>query len=294
MKSVNTIAIIGGSGLYDFEGLENVVKHDVPTPFGKPSDQIISGDHGNIKVLFLARHGRNHTILPSEVNYRANIYALKSLGAKWCVGVGAVGSLCEEYAPGHIVVPDQVIDWTKNRKGTFFGDGIVAHVSMAEPFCPVLRELLLKSAMTVMNSDKIHSGGTILTIEGPMFSSRAESHLYRSFGAKLITMTNMPEARLAREAEIAYAPLSLVTDYDCWKEEDGHVEVIDILKLLKANAASANKIVLDLISTITDHEPSSIAVDALAKALITDFKYVSSERLVELKPIVGRYINSVQ
>ncbi len=289
MSKKTVLAIIGGSGLYSFAGLSDTQTHDVSTPYGKPSDTILSGKVGDVDVLFLARHGRNHSILPSEVNYQANIYALKTLGAEWCVGVGAVGSLKEEYPPGHIVIPDQSLDWTKGRKGTFFGEGLVAHVSFAEPFCPVLRSLLLQSAKETLSHDIVHDGGTHICIEGPLFSSKAESHLYRSMGAVIIGMTNMPEAKLAREAEISYAGLNLVTDYDCWKENEEAVEVSKVMKVLKENAHKANTLLLNLMTKISATQPSDLARNALSSALVTQFNSVSKERLNDLKPLIERY-----
>ena len=260
------------------------------TPFGNPSDKILSGEIFGVRVLFLARHGRHHSILPSEVNYKANIWALKSLGAEWCIGIGAVGSLKQELAPGHIVVPDQSIDFTKKRSSSFFGEGIVAHVSMAEPFCPSLRKILIDSARNVLPKEIIHIGGSYVCIEGPQFSTKAESEIFRKLGASIIGMTNMPEAKLAREAEIAYSCLNLVTDYDCWHETEEIVDVSTVMKVLKDNAEKANKILVNVIQVIKNARPSVIAQDSLKNAIVTDLAMIPKSVKQSLGPILSRYL----
>ena len=236
---MSTIGIIGGSGIYQLEGIKLIKEHKLETPFGYPSDVIVEAELEGVKAFFLPRHGRGHTILPSEVNYRANIFALKTLGVEYILSVSAVGSLKEELPPRTFVTPDNFIDWTKGKRDrTFFGNGIVAHVSTAYPIDKKLREILSSSCKecNVTSSD----GGTYICIEGPQFSSRAESEVYRGFGASVIGMTNVPESYLAKEAGIAYATLAMVTDYDCWKEE--HCAVDEIMKVMKDNNINANKV----------------------------------------------------
>lgn len=286
------IGVIGGSGLYQIEGLENVREEDVITPFGSPSAPILHGDINGAHLLFLPRHGKKHTILPSEINYRANIYALKMLGAQWCVSVSAVGSLKEELAPGTIVIPDQIIDRTYLRENTFFGDGLVAHVSFAEPFCPVLSATLLKLCKELgpKHGFKFHAGGTYVCMEGPAFSTRAESNMYRQWGASVIGMTNLPEAKLAREAEMAYATLALVTDYDCWKVEEEAVDVAKVLQVLSTNSVNAKRIVALLGTELKNQTPSTLSADALRNAVITNLANVPKGTIAKLKPIIGRYL----
>lgn len=288
-----SIGIIGGTGLYDLPGLENVEEHDLETPFGKPSAPIISGNFGDETLFFVARHGKGHTLLPSEVPYRANIYALKVLGAKWCISVSAVGSLEEEVAPGNIVIPDQFIDRTKERPATFFGDGVVAHVAFADPFCGVLREKLFEAArdVSVKKEAVVHKGGTYLCMEGPAFSTRAESHSYRRLGARIIGMTNLPEAKLAREAEIAYGTLALVTDYDCWRSETSDVDIQEILATLKSNTELAKDVLAKVIPALGEAKPSELAANALQYAILTNPELISRETKRKLEPIIGRYIS---
>jgi 5'-methylthioadenosine phosphorylase len=239
--SERAIGIIGGSGVYNIEGIEIIKEHEVSTPFGTPSDKIIEAKLNGVKFFFVPRHGRSHSILPHEVNYRANIYALKTFGVQYLISVSAVGSLKEECPPTTMVLPNQFIDWTKGgRKRTFFGEGIVAHVSVAEPIETNLRDVLIASCKET--GAKHHADGTYLCIEGPQFSSKAESHMYRSFGATVIGMTNVPESYLAKEAGMAYATVAMVTDYDCWREED-HCTVEEIMKVMKTN----NETVQDII-----------------------------------------------
>ncbi|MFM1847640.1 MAG: hypothetical protein RL417_1114, partial [Pseudomonadota bacterium] len=235
------IGVIGGSGLYSIEGLQNVSTVEVETPFGAPSGAVTCGILEGAELFFLARHGSYHGLLPSEVNYRANVFALKSLGAEWCISVSAVGSLREELPPGTVVIPDQLIDRTVGRRSTFFGEGLAAHVGFAEPYCSTLRGVLARVAAPIAREGNFNvvSGGTYVCMEGPAFSTRAESHLYRHWGASLIGMTALPEAKLAREAELAYATLALVTDYDCWKGDGHDVDVVQVLKTMETNSRHA-------------------------------------------------------
>ncbi|MGH7895157.1 MAG: S-methyl-5'-thioadenosine phosphorylase, partial [Candidatus Binatia bacterium] len=236
-----TLGVIGGSGLYELPGLTDVEHRRVRTPFGDPSDEIVVGRLGGTRLAFLPRHGRGHRLLPSELPFRANLYALKTLGAEWVLAVSAVGSLREEIHPGHVVVPDQFIDRTRSRmaESTFFGRGIVAHVQFADPFCAPLSRALAAAARG--QGATVHEGGVYVCIEGPHFSTRAESHLYRSWGAHVIGMTNLQEAKLAREAEMSYATLALVTDYDCWHVSHASVTVEQIIRNLQKNAEAAHK-----------------------------------------------------
>jgi 5'-methylthioadenosine phosphorylase len=292
MSSKKKIAIIGGSGLYQIDGLENVREKRVSTPFGAPSDAIVTGVLHNTELFFLPRHGRGHRLLPSEINYRANVFALKSLGAEWCISVSAVGSLIEEYAPGDIVIPDQIIDRTRGRSSSFFGDGIAAHISFAEPFCPTLSTCLFETACAVGASRefKTHIGGTYICMEGPAFSTRAESELYRSWGAKLIGMTAIPEAKLTREAEMSYATLALVTDYDCWKQGEDAVEVSHILETMRRNTDNARVVVSDVVAALGSLAPSPLASEALATAFITSPESIPEETRQRLAPLVTKYL----
>src|SRR5512141_2706323 len=233
------IGVIGGSGLYQIDGLSEVREVAVATPFGKPSDKLVRGKLADNELVFLPRHGKGHRWLPTEVNFRANIFAMKKLGVERIISVSAVGSLREEVAPGHIVVPDQFIDRTSQRPSTFFGKGLVAHVSLADPFCNHLSGVLVQSAQQA--GATAHRGGTYVCMEGPQFSTRAESHLYRSWGAHVIGMTNLQEAKLAREAEICFATLALATDYECWNEHAGDVEIEQVLAVLQNNVVLARR-----------------------------------------------------
>ncbi len=285
----HTIAIIGGSGLYQIEGISIKNEHTIDTPFGSPSDQIIEGELNGSRVLFLPRHGKKHTILPSEINFRANIYALKELGAVWCISVTAVGSLAEKLKPGDLVVPNQVIDKTFKRAGTFFGDGIVAHVSLADPFCPVLSKMLYEAAKKVgAQQFNVHRGGTYICMEGPAFSTRAEAKLHCSWGADAINMTIMPEAKLAREAEIAYANLGLVTDYDCWREEDSTVGVEEVVAVMKRNSGNAKEVIKNCINSLNGMQPSELASKALRTAIMTNLQDVPEKTKLKLKAILPR------
>lgn len=284
-----TIGIIGGSGLYEMEGLADVREETVETPFGPPSDAIIRGHFEGNELLFLPRHGRGHRILPSELPFRANLWALKKLGATHVIAVGAVGSLKEEIAPGHLVVPDQFLDRTQGRIDTFFGNGIVAHIGFGDPVCPLLRAALVEAARGV--DATVHDGGTYVCMEGPQFSTRAESELYRSWGASVIGMTNLQEAKLAREAELCFATLALATDYDCWRQGTEEVAIADVLAVLNANVAMAKRV----IHQVTPGIAASDACDcdrALEHAIITDPARIPAQVKCDLAPIIGRYVES--
>ena len=264
------LGILGGSGLYDIEELENVQELSIQTPFGEPSDKLRLGKLKNMEVVFLARHGRYHTYTPTDIPYRANIWALKSLGVRWLLAPSAVGSLKKQIRPLDMVVPDQFIDRTHQRPVTFFCDGAVAHVSMADPFCPTLARLLAEEGERLMPEGRqLHRGGTYLAMEGPAFSTRAESNLYKSWGCSVIGMTNHTEARLAREAEIAYASLSMATDYDCWNEDESGVSVEMAINNLRANATLASQIVSSTAEKIAFSRPTSAAHVALKDGLMT-------------------------
>lgn len=279
------LGVIGGSGLYQMPGLTEVEDVRVETPFGAPSDAIVRGHLGDTTLLFLPRHGRLHQHSPSKVNYRANIWALKSLGATHVLSVSAVGSLREEVAPGHVVVPDQFIDRTAGRVSTFFDDGVVAHVSMADPVCPRLAAALAAAAKTT--GATVHVGGTYVCIEGPRFSTRAESHLFRQWGATVIGMTNVPEAFLAREAELPYATMALSTDYDCWRPHE-EVDVNDILAVLHANVSRAQEVVRALASTLPDPSDSP-AAGALQYAVLTKPSALTPALRERYALLLGRY-----
>ena len=264
------LGVLGGSGLYAMEGLENVQELTIETPFGAPSDSLRLGTLGGMEVVFLARHGRHHTFLPTEVPYRANIWAMRSLGVRWILSPSAVGSLQEQVKPLDMVVPDQFIDRTMQRPISFFGEGAVAHVALADPFCPSLSRLLGDVADSLMPEGRsLHRGGTYLCMEGPAFSTRAESNLYRSWGCTVIGMTNHTEARLAREAEIAYATLAMATDYDCWYADHDSVTVEMVIGNLRANAELATQIVRTTAERIGVQRPASQAHTALRDALMT-------------------------
>lgn len=276
--------IIGGSGLYDMPGFEAAEKVALKTPFGDPSEAFLLGTLGGRKVAFLARHGHGHRILPSELNFRANIYAFKLLGAKAIFSASAVGSLREQYKPGHLMVPDQIVDRTRHRPDTFFGSGIVAHVSLAHPFCPCLRERLVEAVRSV--GVTVHDGGTYLCMEGPQFSTQAESYLYRAWGMDVIGMTNLQEAKLAREAEICYATLALVTDYDCWHPDHDHVRIEDVLKIMHENTHHAQAA---LSLAVSAPPPAGCACQrALDNAVITSRGAWPEETYHRLRPLLQR------
>lgn len=270
------IGVLGGSGLYQMEALCDVREHDITTPFGSPSDIVVTGKIDGIDVAFLARHGRSHRLIPSEVPYLANIWALKSLGVRYLISVSAVGSLREEMRPLDMVLPDQFIDQTRLRTSTFFGNGAVAHVSMAQPVCPALSALLAQAIEAEnFRGLKLHKEGTYVCIEGPAFSSSAESLWYRSMGADIIGMTNMPEAKLAREAQIAYATLALVTDYDCWHPKEAHVTAEMAITNLMKNVEHAQRVLVRAINLISKSMPRSIAHTALVSGLVTPAETMS-------------------
>ena len=272
------VGVIGGSGLYSIPGLRQVEERTVDTPFGAPSDQLRLGELEGVETVFLARHGRHHHLLPSEVPYRANIWAMRSLGVRWLISLSAVGSLQEHLQPRDMVVPDQFIDRTHQRPQSFFGDGCVAHVSLADPTCPILNGLLAHAAEeAIPTGHHLHRGGTYLCMEGPAFSTRAESELYRSWGCAVIGMTNHTEARLAREAEIAYSSLSMVTDYDCWQQDQDAVSVELVLGNLQANAKATAPILSRLMDQLQATRPECAAHSALADALFTMKERVPAE-----------------
>ena len=284
---MKTIGVIGGSGLYKLDGLKEIESIAIETPFGSPSDDLVVGRLGDSRMVFLPRHGRGHHIIPSEINYRANIYALKTLGVDFIISVSAVGSMKEEIAPGHIVIPNQFYDNTRNRVSTFFGNGLVAHVSMADPVCPVLSENLHQSSIKL--GAKVHKGGIYICIEGPQFSSRAESLIYRKWGVDVIGMTNMPEAKLAREAEICYATLALSSDYDCWRDGHDDVSVDDILEILEKNSELSKQVIKEVVQ-IVDENRTCICSKALQNAILTSKESISDAVRERLAPLIRDYI----
>lgn len=285
------IGIIGGSGLYKMEALTDVEEVQVETPFGPPSDRIILGTLEGLQVAFMARHGRDHKLIPSELPYRANIYALKSLGVEYIISASAVGSLKAEVKPLDMVVPDQFIDRTKGRISTFFGQGIVAHIGFGHPVCNRLAGVLADAIADLNFPDvTLHRGGTYVCMEGPAFSTQAESNLYRSWGGTVIGMTNLPEAKLAREAEIAYATLALVTDYDCWHPDHDHVTVETVIEYLKHNAVNAQKVIRETVKRLSQNLPESDAHSALKYAILTPLDQVPPERMKELELLLKKYI----
>lgn len=287
MKSYR-IGIIGGSGLYNIDGFNSQKWVKVQTPFGKPSDDLLTGLLGGREVVFLPRHGRGHRILPSELNHRANIFAMKKLGVSWIISVSAVGSLQEQYKPRDIVLPDQFFDRTKrSTEHTFFGRGIVAHIAFAEPVCGELRACLHQSAMRV--GAKVHNGGTYVNMEGPAFSTRAESLANHRSGFDVIGMTNLGEAKCAREAEIAYATMAMVTDYDCWKSDEAHVTVEMVVENLRSNAENARQIVMDAIPNIPA-VPGCSCHRALATAIMTDRNHWPARAKSQLNLLFKKYL----
>ncbi len=287
MTETVSFAVIGGSGLYSMSGLKDTKEYDLDTPFGKPSAPIVVGTLEGQRVAFLARHGLGHHITPSEVNYRANIHALKSLGAKQVISVSACGSLRDDYAPGHIVIPDQIFDNTKGRERTFFGEGLVAHVSIADPFCKELSDQL--ESVTREAGATIHRGGTFITIEGPRFSTKAESTTYRSWGMSLIGMTTSPEAFLAREAEMCYAVMAHITDYDVWHVSAAPVTVEMVIQTLNKNTEIAQEAIHLLARDFTP-ERDCACQHALADALITRPDRIPPATRQKLDLLVGKYL----
>src|SRR6266699_1113120 len=287
-NEVPAIGIIGGSGLYQMEELRDATEHKIDTPFGAPSDVLIAGQINDRQVYFLPRHGRGHRILPNELNHRANIYALRSLNVRWIISVTAVGSLQEKYAPRDILLPSQFYDRTSLRAAhTFFGKGIAAHIAFAEPISTKLRNLLAESARSL--GITVHNGGTYVNMDGPAFSTRAESEWNHRNGFDVIAMTNLPEAKLAREAEIAFATMAMITDYDCWKVDEEPVSAQTVLSHLMANAETAKKVLVNAIPRIPT-EPNWPEHFALDTALVTDRKFWPEATVEKLKPILGRFL----
>jgi len=283
------IGIIGGSGLYSMPGFDLEEEVFIETPFGAPSDAYMVGKLAGKEVAFLPRHGRGHRLSPSELNYRANIYGMKSLGVEWILSLSAVGSLKEEHRPLDFVIPNQFFDRTMGRISTFFGDGLVAHVSFADPICNELAEVVHESCGALGITSK--SGGTYLCMEGPAFSTKAESHVYRSWGMDVIGMTNLQEAKLAREAELCYVTVAMVTDYDCWHEEHDAVTVADIIANLTKNAANAAKLVHHVVERLdTERYRTCKCAKALAHALLTDPKVIPAGTKKKLELLVGKYL----
>ena len=286
--SKHRIGIIGGSGLYHIEGFTDQKWVKVKTPFGAPSDELLTGKLAGREVVFLPRHARGHRILPSELNHRANLWAMKKIGVAWIISVSAVGSLQKKYAPCDIVLPDQFLDRTKQSQAhTFFGRGIIGHIAFAEPICEELRKIILLSAKNLKT--RVHDGGTYVNMEGPAFSTRAESTTNHKLGYDVIGMTNLGEAKCAREAEIAYATMAMITDYDCWKVDEAHVTVEMVIANLMKNAATAKAIVAKVIPQIPA-EPTWPCHSALKNAIMTDRKFWPKKTIAELKPIINKYI----
>jgi 5'-methylthioadenosine phosphorylase len=282
------VGIIGGSGLYEMDDLRHVTEHQIDTPFGLPSDTLIGGKLSERQIYFLPRHGKGHRLLPHEINHRANIYALRSLNVRWIVSVAAVGSLQEKYAPRDVLLPSQFYDRTSQRAAhTFFGEGIAAHIAFAEPISANLRNLLAESARSL--GVTVHNGGTYVNMDGPAFSTRAESEFNHRNGFDVIAMTNLPEAKLAREAEIAFATMAMITDYDCWKVEEEPVSAQTVLGHLMANAETARKVIVDVIPRIPS-QPNWPEHFALDTALITDRKFWPEATVEKLRPIVARFL----
>ena len=287
------IGVIGGSGLYEIEGLTEVRDVSLETPFGTPSDAYITGTLHGASMVFLPRHGRGHRLLPSEVNYRANIYGMKMLGVEQIISVSAVGSMKEEIVPGHIVVPDQFFDRTQGKRAsTFFGNGVVGHVQFADPVCAALSGILVAAARQV--GAMVHEGGTYLCIEGPNFSTRAESKIYRSWGVDIIGMTNIPESRLAREAEICYGTVALATDYDCWHDGHDDVSVEAVIAIIQQNVVTAREIIKKAVAMIVDQRCSRTCAcaDALKYAIMTDSSLIPAETKQDLQVIAGKYLTA--
>jgi 5'-methylthioadenosine phosphorylase len=286
--SQNVLGVIGGSGFYQMNGLDKVEMMELETPFGRPSDPFYQGRIGDLEVVFLSRHGRGHRLLPSEINFRANVFGMKQLGVTHLVSVSTAGSLKEEIHPGELVIPDQFIDRTFKRPETFFGDGIVVHVSLADPVCANLASDLAKASRA--DGAVIHEGGTYICMEGPQFSTRAESNLYRTFGASVISMTAMQEARLAREAEMCYAALVLVTDYDCWHQSVAAVDIGEILRVMKLNVDKAQHAVARLAHALGNKPRTCGCEHALKGTIITEPKAISQRLIDDLRPLVGKYL----
>ncbi len=288
MKSHPTLAVIGGSGLYEMSGLEDAQEFTIDTPFGKPSAPVIVGSLAGKRVAFLARHGIGHTLSPSEINFRANIYALKSLGVERVISISAVGSLREDYAPQDIVIPDQLFDFTRERKRSFFEKGLVAHISIADPYCLDISDILFESVSDT--EAVVHNGGSLITIEGPRFSTRAESNVYRSWGMSLIGMTTAPEAFLAREAEMCYAVMAHVTDYDVWHISEEPVTVEMVLEILHKNTQTAQEVIYNVAKNLPAQRDCNCS-HALADALITNPGMIPSETRAKLSFLIDKYLD---
>lgn len=291
---IRVIGVIGGSGIYELDGMVDVKEVAVDTPFGEPSDAYIRGRLGDTELVFLARHGRGHSILPHEVNYRANIYGMKMLGVEWLLSLSAVGSMRVDIRPGDLVVVDQYFDRTDGRASTFFGDGVAAHVSFGDPVSPILSDLLYEAAVERVKAggggERVHRGGTYMVINGPQFSTRAESNIYRKLGIDVIGMTALPEAKLAREAEMSYATLALSTDYDCWHQDEEDVTVEAVVAIMRKNAALARQIVARVVERVPEQH-DCIASRALAGAIMTDKKRIPPEARERLSAIIGKYLS---
>ena len=286
--SNSTIGVIGGSGLYEMDGLQDVTTVHVETPFGEPSDEFVTGVLNGVRMVFLPRHGRGHRFLPTEVNYRANIYGMKKLGVERIISVSAVGSLKEAIVPGHIVIPDQFIDRTKGiRKDTFFGNGVVAHVSLADPVCADLSSVLHTAAQRA--GATVHKGGTYICMEGPAFSTRAESFMYIGLGGSIIGMTNLTEAKLAREAEICYGVIALSTDYDCWHAAHEDVSVEAVIQIIKQNVAMAKEIIREAVAEVGGTRSCGCAT-ALQYAIISDTSRIPPQTRSDLDLLIGTYL----
>lgn len=283
---MRTIGVIGGSGLYDIEGLTSIERRKVSTPFGEPSDEFVVGQLGDARLVFLPRHGRGHRILPHEINFRANVWGMKKLGVEWILSVSAVGSMKEEIRPGDIVIVDQFIDRTKARAASFFGDGVAGHVGFADPVCSDLAAHVYAAAKAA--GARVHQGGTYVVIDGPMFSTRAESNVYRSWGASVIGMTNLPEAKLAREAEICYATIALSTDYDCWHETEEDVSVEAVVAIIKQNVALAKDIVKRSAERIPERRACG-CVNAAEHAVMTTPEAIPPSGRERLGIIMNKY-----
>jgi 5'-methylthioadenosine phosphorylase len=285
------IGIIGGSGLYKMESLKNIEEVNLRTPFGDPSDALIVGDLDGNKVAFIARHGRHHHLTPSEVPYRANIHAMKQMGVEYLISASAVGSLQAEVKPLDLVLPDQFLDRTKSRASTFFGEGIVAHIAFGEPICHQLQQVLADSIDSLqLPNVTCHKGGTYVCMEGPAFSTKAESNMYRQLGGTIIGMTNLPEAKLAREAEMAYATLALSTDYDCWHPDHDSVTVEMVIANLGKNAVNAQRVIQEAVRRISTNPFKSVAHSALQYAIITQMEHANPETKKKLELLIGKYL----
>ncbi|MSP63904.1 MAG: S-methyl-5'-thioadenosine phosphorylase [Myxococcales bacterium] len=291
---MRTIGVIGGSGLYEIEGLSAIERVRLDTPFGDPSDEYVVGRLGDARMVFLPRHGRGHRIAPHEINYRANLHGMKQLGVEWVISVSAVGSLREEIRPGDIVIVDQFFDRTKNRAATFFGDGVVGHVGFADPVCGALADVLHEVAepLCAEKGARAHKGGTYVVMEGPQFSTRAESRIYRQWGADVIGMTNLPEAKLAREAELCYATVALSTDYDCWHEDEAAVSVAAVLEVIRKNVALARAIVKRAAERIPATSRTCACPRAAEFAIMTDRNAIPPAARERLQLLYGKYMGT--